>query len=138
VRTWILAVSLVLASFGHAGDSVDPVLDRLAKVDPFAFGRTGFAGVISSGEKDYRVILSRPSALLDFEKLFSVGNAQGKSYALIGIRALDPVRFKQISRPLRGSTEEVITQSGCIVDHESFGTVLKRIDAGDYFLDGSH
>jgi len=138
MRIWILAVSLVLASFARAGDSVDPVLDRIAKVDRFAFGGTGYAGVMSLGEKDYRVILTRPSALLDFEKLFSVGNAQGKSYALMGIRTLDPARFKQISLPLRGSTEEVVTQSGCIVDHESFGSVLKRIEAGAYVHYGSH
>jgi hypothetical protein len=137
MRIWILAVSLLFVSIAYAGDSVDPVLDRLAKVDRFAFGGTGFAGVISSGEKDYRVILSRPSARLDFEKLFVIGNSQGKSYALMGIRTLDPGRFKQISRPLRGSSEEVVTQSGCIVYHESLGTVLNRIDAGSYLLYGS-
>jgi len=128
----------MFVSIAHAGDSVDPVSDRLAKVDRFAFGGTGYAGVISSGEKDYRVILARPSALLDFEKLFAVGNSQGKSYALIGIRTLDPSGFKQISPSLRGSTEEVVTQSGCIVYHESLGAVLKRIDAGAYSLYGSH
>jgi hypothetical protein len=138
MRIWLLGLSLLFVRIAYGGDSVDPVLERLAKVDRFAFGGTGFAGVISSGEKDYRVILSRPSALLDFEKLFSVGNVQGKSYALMGIRTLDPTRFKQISRPLRGSTEEVVTQSGCIVERESLGTVLKRIDAGAYFLYGSH
>jgi hypothetical protein len=137
MRIWILAILLMFAGIAHAGDSVDPVLNRLAKIDRFAFGGTGYAGVISSGGKDYRVILSRPSALLDFEKLFVVGNPQGKSYALMGIRTLDPGRFKQISRPLRGSTEEVVTQSGCIVYHESLGTVLQRIDAGAYFLYGS-
>jgi hypothetical protein len=138
MRIWILAVSLLFVRIAYAGDSVDPVLERLGKVDRFAFGGVGFAGVMSSGEKDYRVILSRPSALLDFEKLFSAGNAQGKSYALMGIRTLDPARFRQISRLLRDSTEEVVTQSGCIVYHESLGTVLKRIDAGAYFLYGSH
>jgi len=138
MRIWILAVSLLFVSIASAGDSVDPVLERLAKVDRFAFGGTGYAGVISSGEKDYRVILSRPSALPDFEKLFVTGNSQGKSYALMGIRALDPARFKQISRPLRGSTEEVATQRGCIVYHDSLGTVLKRIEAGSYFLYGGH
>jgi hypothetical protein len=132
MRIWILAASLIFVSIAHAGDSVDSALDRLAKVDRFAFGGTGYAGVISQGEKDYRAILSRPSAQADFEKLLVVGNPQAKSYALVGIRALDPSRFKQISRPLRDSTEEIVTQSGCIVHHESLGVVLKRIDAGSY------
>jgi len=78
MRAWILA-SLILVSIANAGDSSDSVLERLAKVDRFAFGGTGFAGVISRGEKDYRVILSRPSAEADFEKLFAVGNAQPSS-----------------------------------------------------------
>ena len=132
MRTWILAASLIFVSIAHAGDSVDSTLDRLARVDRFAFGGTGYAGVISMGEKDYRAILSRPSAEADFEKLLAIGNPQAKSYALVGIRALDPTRFKQISRPLRDSTEEIVTQSGCIVYHESLGVVLKRIDAGNY------
>lgn len=132
MRTWILAVSLVLVSIAHAGDSIDPVIIRLAKVDRFAFGGTGYAGVMSQGEKDYRVVLSRPSAETDFEELFAVGNPQGKSYALVGIRTLDPGRFKKVSAPLRDSGEEVVTQSGCIMYHEPLGVVLRRITAGDY------
>lgn len=132
MRIWILAISLVFVSIAHAGDSVDPVLDRLAKVDRFAFGGTGYAGIISRGEKDYRVIPSRTSAEADFERLLAIGNPQAKSYALMGIRTLDPGPFKQISRALRDSTEEVVTQSGCIVYEESLGVVLKRIDEGYY------
>lgn len=134
MRISILAVSLMFVSIAHAGESVDPVMDRLAKADRFALGGTGYAGVISQGEKDYRVILARPSAEADFEKLFAVGNPQGKSYALVGIRALDLSRFKQVSVPVRDSTEEVITQSGCIVYHVSLGVVLRRITAGDYAM----
>lgn len=132
MRILILAVSLIFVSFAHAGDSVDPVLDRLARVGQFAFGGTGYAGVISQGEKDYRVILSRPSAEADFEKLFAVGNPQGKSYALAGIRAFDSRRFKQLSGPVLDSAEEVVTQNGCIIYHESLGVVLRRITAGGY------
>jgi hypothetical protein len=131
MRAWILA-SLILVSIAHAGDSSDPALDRLAKVDLFAFGGTGFAGVISRGERDYRVIMSRPSAEVDFEKLFAVGNAQAKLYALVGIRTLDRSRFQRISGPLRNSAEEVVTQHGCIVDHEPFRAVLQQIEAGNF------
>ena len=134
MKIWILAVSLAFVSVALAGDSVDSVLGRLARVGQFAFGGTGYAGVISQGEKDYRVILSRPSAEADFETLFAVGNPQGKSYALVGIRALDPSRFKKVSAPLRDSGEEVVTQTGCIIYHESLGIVLRRITAGDYAM----
>jgi len=132
MKIWILVIWLAFVSIAHAGDSIDPVLDRLARVGRFAFGGTFYAGVISEGEKDYRVILSRPSAEADFEKLFAVGNPQGKSYALVGILRLDPSRFKQVSSPFLDSTEKVVTQSGCIVYYESLGVILRRIAAGDY------
>ena len=63
---------------------------------------------------------------------FCAFRPEGKSYALAGIRSLDPSRFKQVSGPLRDSTEEVVTERGCIIYHESFGVVLRRITAGDY------
>ena len=132
MKTWILAASLIFVSIDHGGDSVDLAFERLAKIERFAFGGTGYAGVTSQGENDYRLILSRPAAEADFEKLFAVGNPQAKSYALVGICTLDRSRFTQISQPLRDSTEEVVTQRGCIVYHESHGVVLKRIDAGSY------
>lgn len=72
-----------------AEQPADPPLHGLAGVGVFAFGGVGIAGVTSQGEKDYRVILSRSSALAEFEKLFATGNPQAKAYALVGIRALD-------------------------------------------------
>jgi hypothetical protein len=132
--TQILATVIVTVAIAHAGDSDDPVLGRLAKVGRFAFGGTGFAGVISRGERDFRRIQVRPSAEADFEKLLAVGNPQAKAYALVGLRHLDTKRFKQLSASLRGSTEEVVTQHGCIVSQESFGTILKNIDAGAFLM----
>ena len=133
MKHWIVLALLVSATaISQVVAPVDSTLERLAKVDRFAFGPTGYAGVTSQGEKDYKVVLSRPSAETDFEKLFAMGNPQAKAYALVGIRALTPARWKELSRTLRDSKEEVVTQNGCIVDHEPLGTVLKRIEAGDY------
>jgi hypothetical protein len=130
MRLWIAVAVLVLASIAQAGQSIDSVFDRLAKVDQFAFGPTGYAGVISQGEKDYKSILSRSSAMEDFEKLYTVGNPQARCYALVGIRKLNPSRFREISDSLRSSRDKVVTQRGCIVYHESFAAILKRIEAG--------
>jgi hypothetical protein len=132
VKLWIVGVVLLAGGIAHAGDSIDSVFNRLALVDRFAFGETGYAGVISPGEKDYKLILARPSALADFERLFSVGNSQAKSYALVGIRKLSPSRFEEVSRLLRDSKEKVLTQSGCIVFHKTLGAVLEQIVAGRY------
>ena len=54
----------------------DAVVERLAKVGVFAFGSVGFAAIISPGEKDYRTVFNRSSALEDFEKLYSEGTCK--------------------------------------------------------------
>jgi hypothetical protein len=61
-----------------------------------------------------------------------MGNPQAKSYALVGIRVLNPDRLKGLSRTLSESRAQVATQSGCIEYHEPLGTVFKRIEAGEY------
>ena len=84
------------------------------------------------GEKDYTIILSRPSAINDFERLLAIGNSQAKSYALVGIRALNPKRYQELSPSFRSSKDDVVTQSGCIEWHETLSKILKRVEAGEY------
>jgi len=55
-----------------------------------------------------------------------------QSYALVGIRALNPSQYKELLRSFRDSKEEVVTQKGCIELHESLAEVLKHIEAGEY------
>jgi len=133
MKLWIVLVVLMMsAASAQPSEPVDLTFERLAKVDRFAFGGTGYAEITSQGEKDYKLILARTSALADFEKLLSVGNPQAKSYALFGIRVLNSDRFKELSRNLRESKTEVVTQSGCIEYQERLGTVLEHIEAGEY------
>lgn len=132
MRIWLIAGMFLAAAIAQVGQPVDSTFERLSKIDRFAFGPTGYAGVTSQGEKDYKLILSRPSAIADFERLVLVGNPQAKSYALVGIRVLNVNRFKELAHSLSDSNEEVVTQSGCIVFHKSFKAVLSRIEAGEY------
>src|SRR5262249_1430887 len=106
----------------------------LAKVDVFAFGGTGFARVISQGEKDYEAIFSRQSAAADFERLYATGNIQAKAYSLVGLRLLNPDKYRELSVLLRGSQTEVQTMHGCIMGHEFARAVVEQIDAGRYPL----
>jgi hypothetical protein len=103
---------------------------RLSAVEKFAFGGVGFAGVASKGEIDFKFVLSQPEpvALTAFEKLYGTGNPQGKSYALAGIKKLNPRRFRDLLTTAGGSTEEVEVMRGCIVSHESLGDTAKQID----------
>lgn len=131
-RKLLVVICLLFTAFAQAETPVDPVLDRLSKVGVFAFGGVGFAGVTSEGEKDYRAIMARPSALATFEQLFATGNAQAKAYALVGIRILDVQRFNELSKPLREVPSTITIQNGCLMSHVLFSAVLKGIDAGNY------
>ena len=96
---WSIGAALLLyAVVPRADDAVDAAVRRLAKVETFAFGGTGYAGVTSKGEIDFRLLVSQPPqvALAAFEKLYAAGNPQGKSYALSGFKKLDPRRFKEL------------------------------------------
>jgi hypothetical protein len=112
----------------------DDVVAHLSKTEVFAFGGVGFAGTTSGGEKDFKTILSRPTALADFETVFSSGNAMAKAYALVGIRDLKPERFQALAASVRDSKEKVVTMHGCIMDRETFAAIIKQIDAGQYSL----
>jgi hypothetical protein len=131
MKLWIIT-ALLFSAAAQSAQSVDTAFERLAKVGIFAFGGIGYAGVTSSGEKDYRAILARPSAMADFEKLYLSSSPQAKCYALVGIRKLNPQRFEELTESLRGSKEKVTTMHGCIVSSEPLGAVIKQIESGEY------
>ena len=116
----------------RASEQPDPIVNRMAEVNLFAFGGVGFAGVISQGERDYRLISSRLSAQADFEKLFAVGNLQAKCYALVAIRTLNSERFKTLSSALRRSKSEVATMHGCIMSRQTLAALIEGIATGGY------
>jgi hypothetical protein len=109
----------------------DLALQRLATADVFAFGPVGYAATISQGERDYRLILARTSAEADFEKLFTRGNIQGKSYALAAVHKLDPKRFTELSLPFHNAKTEVRTMSGCVIRRQTIASVIASIETGD-------
>jgi hypothetical protein len=126
----LVVAAMLLGTVAQSAQPVDQAFERLAKVGLFAFGRVGFVGTISTGEKDYKVILSRPTALADFERLYSSGNAMAKAYALLGIRDVNPERFRALAEPMRNSKEQVTTMHGCIMSRESFGAIVMQIESG--------
>ena len=132
---WRIAILLMLCGVtAIAADSVDAAVKRLSSVDRFAFGGVGYAGVISKGEIDFKFVISqpRPAALTAFEKLYATGNLQGKSYALTGIKKLNPQRFKELLASAGISTDQAEVMRGCIISHESLRDVAKQIDRGKF------
>jgi hypothetical protein len=129
---FLLIPLLLFALVPQSPHPPDAVVERLARVGVFAFGTVGYAAIISPGEKDYKTVLNRSSALEDFERLYTAGNLQAKCYALVGIHRLDPTRFSELIRPLRDSKETVTTMTGCILSREAFGDIIKQIESGRF------
>ncbi len=128
---WLIPM-LLFVPVPQSSHPPDALIERFAKTGVFAFGPVGFAGITSPGEKDYRTVFNRTSALADFEKLNSDGNAQAKCYALAGIHRLNPTRFKELVQPLRNSKETVTTMSGCIMSRAALGDIIKQIESGRF------
>jgi hypothetical protein len=130
---WCVAILFLLCGIAvHADDPVDSAARRLSNVEIFAFGGVGYTGVTSKGEIDFKLVLAQPVALAAFEKLYATGNPQAKSYALSGIKKLNPSRFKDLLASVGASTDEVVVERGCIVSHESLREVAKQIDRGKF------
>jgi hypothetical protein len=129
--TWSL-ILLLFFSFSVlpvlADDTVDAAVNRLATIGQFAFGGVGFAGVTSRGETDFKFVLAQPqpTARNAFERLYAIGNPQGKSYALSGLKKVAPKRLAELVATVAKSTEEVEVMRGCIISREPFLKLQNR------------
>lgn len=102
-------------------------LQRLSSAKIFALGPVGFAYRTSQEEIDYRIILSQPTALASFEKLYTEGNLQAKSYALAGFRELSPEKFKELYASLPDSGGKVRAMSGCVMTDKTLRDVAEGL-----------
>ena len=128
----LLVIFVGQSGIVYGKEPIQSSVDRLAKVEHFAFGGVGFAGVMSEGEKDYRVIRQHPLAIAQFARLYREGNLQAKLYAVVGMRQLAPGRYDEFVRELRLSKQTVVTMHGCIVSEEPLSEELKQIEKGNY------
>lgn len=131
-----LAISFLVVGLGSAfaDDSVDAAVERLSQVGTFAIGGIGFAGVISKGEIDFRLVLAQPepTALNTFEQLFATDNPQAKAYALFGIKLLNPSRFRELMALTATSKEQVSVMSGCVGFRKPLRVLAKQIEQGAF------
>lgn len=135
LATWpLILLALFSISPILADDTVDDAVKRLSTVEQFAFGGVGYAGVISKGETDFKLVLKqpKPTALNAFERLYEIGNPQGKSYALSGLKKLAPQRFAELVTALGKSGQDVEVERGCIISHEPLPEIAKQIGQGKF------
>jgi len=133
-RKFLFAFLLLGVMPMNAQTSVEQSIQGMAHVDYFAFGGVGYAGSTSKGELYFRRIMLEPPdhALALFEELYKTENLQARSYALVGIRALKPSRFKELYEGVLTAKGDVTTMQGCMVGSEHFGDIARQINKGLY------
>jgi hypothetical protein len=107
-------------------------LHSLAEAKIFALGPVGFVGKTSEEERQFKAIfaLDRDKAEHELERLYSSGNPQAMSYALVGMRKLDRKRYAQLLVASRASDVTVTTMWGCIMESERLPRVANDLDSG--------
>jgi hypothetical protein len=100
----------------------------------FALGPVGYAGTTSEEERQFKAIfvLDRSKAIQELERLYSSGNPQAMSYALVGMRKLDQKRYAELLAAARESRTTVTTMWGCIIESEKIRTIANDLDKGKY------
>ncbi len=126
----LLALLLLLACT-RASHAADPV-KTLTKIDYFALGGVGASAHITEAELAFRAILKTQTARRDFLTILKTGTPEGKCYALVALRGLDPNLYATEIKIRKTENDKVNTARGCMVGDEPMTTVARSIDAGYY------
>lgn len=100
--------------------------------DKFALGGIGVAGTISKGESALRTILEQHDAATQLEKMLPHATDAGRLYILVGLRVRDRSAYKRAFDSYSHHDGTVETVHGCMVGRESFQTVMRAIDRGQF------
>jgi hypothetical protein len=139
---WLIALIVVaLLPDNAALDAAEPsdADSILRKAGSFAMGGVGVAGTMSEGERGLREVLKQSDAVARLESMLPQASATGQLYTLLGLRARDRDVYQRALAKYGQRDISVQTMRGCILQRESFSSLVKQIDHGDYdsFLSGS-
>jgi hypothetical protein len=112
--------------------NVRPVAAELSSAGSFALGGIGVAGTMSGGERELRQVLEKPDAVSRLEALLTTASPAGKLYALLGLRLRDRAAYERALEKCRTLDAKVETARGCILQQESFRSLVKEIERGQY------
>jgi len=114
-----------------AGESTDAAT-VLRKTGSFALGGVVVAGTMSEGARALREVLKQSDAVVRLEIMLPEASAAGQLYALLGLRARDRNAYQQALAKYGQRDASVQTMRGCILQRESFISLIKQIDHGEY------
>jgi hypothetical protein len=130
-------VTLICLGFvaGHASLQAAAEADTdatLRQASSFALGGVGVAGTMSEGERALRQVLKEADAGARLERLLPDASAPGQLYLLLGLRARDRSAYQRALARYGQRDTKVQTMRGCILQEESFRSLVKEIDRGEY------
>jgi len=130
----LVTVTVAQSDHSYSWSAASTPLHSRAEAKIFAVGPVGFAGRMSQEERQFKALLAldQQKAKQELERLYSSGNPQAMSYALVGMRKLDRKRYAELVVAARASDMTVTTMSGCFVESERLRTVADDLDSGKY------
>lgn len=139
VHFLVLLLALVAGTFAQSvptssGSVPWAASPGLEAANIFALGPVGRGGTTSREERQFKAIfaLNQEGAKQSLEALYSSGNPQAMSYALVGMRKLDEKRYAELLVAARASDVTVTTMWGCVIESEKLRKVANDLDSGKY------
>jgi hypothetical protein len=120
----VVAASLVLASAAYA----DSAYETLRSAGRFGIGGFGIAGTITPEEIAFRKIRRSSAAREQFRKILREGTAEGRMYALLGLKQLNTPEYEGLAKPYRHSKVSVQRYAGCVGFTEPTFKVVQWIE----------
>jgi hypothetical protein len=124
--------------FAMVASEVFPVLSigfwRVTYASRYAIGHVGIGGSPATESLLSARIAAAPTASLSYRLMYSLGNAQGKAYAVMGLRHVDWTEFEQLRDDFALRSGTVAVHSGCVVTSETFESAaiwMEGIHYGD-------
>jgi hypothetical protein len=122
----------VVSAVASSTASVSPC-SELAHAKSFCFGRGVASGTVISGARAFSQALQQPDPKRCFKEIVKNGSAEGKMYALVALREIDPALFRSEAKRLRGlSVVTLATEQGGVFETRSSETIIKQISEGVY------
>jgi hypothetical protein len=98
----------------------------------FALGGIGVIGAMSEGEKALRAVLAQPEAARELEAMFPHATDAGRLYILVGLRVRDRAAYARALAACSRHDSVVRTIRGCSIGQESFRSLVREIDRGEF------
>jgi hypothetical protein len=126
-------IAFVASAAEHPKEYYDPDVQRLIKVERFAFGPVGFDQTISDGEKAFGAIVQKAEAVRYVLQVFDHGTVEARCYALVALREYSPQLFSDsVDIFLNTAPAAIAVQEGTIVSPVTPQKVLENIRRGLY------